>query len=239
MEGDVLSVYVEHRSIVFPGELLAEGRVRVGYNVYREDDKLFSSILGLAEIRGNMVSVIPFKSYYIPKVGDTVIGIILDNSPTLWQVDINSPYTAIMQVMDALPRPIDPAKDDIRKYFRSGDVVLADVISFDKLRSPMISIKGRGLGKLKNGRLIEISPAKVPRLIGKKGSMITMIKKQLKCRIIIGRNGRVWISACALEVMNVVEKIVMLIDGEAQIPGLTERVKKLILAEKENLNLSA
>ncbi|RLE51980.1 MAG: RNA-binding protein, partial [Candidatus Methanomethylicota archaeon] len=178
-----MTVHVDRRKLVLPGELLAEGRFEAGPNTYREGDKIYSAVVGLAEIKNKVVSVIALKGCYMPKVGDVVIGVITDYSPTSWQVDINSPYTATLQVVDALPRPIDPAKENIRKYFDVGDVIVGEVIVFDKTRNPMLTTKGKGYGKLTGGRLLEISPTKVPRLIGRRGSMINMIKKELGCQV--------------------------------------------------------
>lgn len=233
MKGGVrLTIYVERRKIVFPGELLAEGKYASGANTYKEGDKIFSAVIGLAEIQNRVISVIAFKGYYVPKVGDIVIGVITDYSPTSWQVDINSPYTAILQVMDALPKPIDPAKEHVRKYFDIGDVLLGEVIVFDKTRSPMLTTKGKGYGKLRGGHIVEISPTKVPRLIGRRGSMINMLKKELNCQIIVGQNGRIWFSAKSLEDEELFVKVIRKIDLEAPIPGLTQRVRQLIKEEK-------
>ena len=234
-----MSMVGGRRSLVIPGEIIVEGNFRAGLNTYLENGKIYSTVMGLAEIRGRVVSVIPIKSYYIPKVGDIVIGIVTDNSPTYWQVDINSPYMALLQVSDALPRPIDPAKENIRKYFDVGDALLAEIALFDKLRSPLLKANGRGQGKLKGGILVEVSPAKVPRLIGKRGSMINMLKKELGCQIIVGQNGRVWINSVNEKLIDLAVKAVKIVDEEAQTRGLTERVKKFILKGKEKIDLES
>ena len=65
----------ERHRIVVPGELIVEGpKYKAGFGTYKEDDKLFASIIGFSEIRGgNNVFVVPFSGPYIPKVGDVVI----------------------------------------------------------------------------------------------------------------------------------------------------------------------
>ncbi len=230
-----MPIHVSRRAIVLPGELLAEGKYEAGANTYKEDDKIFSAVIGLAEIRNKVVSVIALKGCYVPRVGDVVIGVITDYSPTSWQVDINSPYIATLQVVDALPKPIDPAKENIRKYFDVGDVIVGEVMIFDRTRNPMLTTKGKGYGKLSGGRLIEISPTKIPRLIGRKGSMINMIKKELECQVIVGQNGRIWISASRPEYEDIAVRAIKKIEAEAHFPGLTERVRKMIEEEKNKL----
>lgn len=226
---------VKTRKFVFPGDVIAEGNLKAGAHTYFEEGKIFSSVFGLCEIKNRVVNVIPLHGFYVPRVGDVVIGIVVDNSPTSWQVDINSPYMAILQVSDALSKPVDVAREDIRKYLKVGDILMAEVIAFDKLRNPLISIKGNELGKLENGSLITFSPVKVPRLIGKKGSMINMIKKELNCKIMIGRNGRIWVSSVDPRVVNLVKKVILLVEEESHLPGLTDKVRSLILEEREKI----
>jgi exosome complex component RRP4 len=123
-------------------------------------------------------------------------------------------------------------KDDIRTQFDVGDMLAAEVIAFNRTRDPVLSVKGRGLGKLREGRIIEILPAKVPRLIGRKGSMINLIKTETDTRMIIGQNGWVWVSGKDLESEVLVEKIIRKIEKESHTSGLTDRIKELIINEK-------
>jgi len=125
-------------------------------------------------------------------------------------------------------------KDDIRREFDVGDMLAAEVIAFNRTRDPVLSTKGRGLGKLRGGRIIEILPAKVPRLIGRKGSMINLIKTETNTRMIIGQNGWVWVSGKNVESELLVEKIVRKIEKESHTSGLTDRIKELISSELKN-----
>lgn len=122
-------------------------------------------------------------------------------------------------------------KDDIRQQFDVGDMLAAEVIAFNRTRDPVLSVKGRGLGKLRGGRIIEILPAKVPRLIGRKGSMINLIKNETNTRMIIGQNGWVWVSGKNVESELLVDKIVRKIEKESHTSGLTDRIKELISSE--------
>jgi exosome complex component RRP4 len=75
--------------------------------------------------------------------------------------------------------------------------------------------------------ILDISPSKVPRVIGKNGSMIQMLKNSTGCRIYVGQNGRIWIDG---ELDNIIKavKAVKLIEEEAHSMGLTEKIKKLL-----------
>lgn len=94
-----------------------------------------------------------------------------------------------------------------------------------------MSLRGRGLGKLRGGRILEIIPAKVPRLIGRKGSMINLIKNETDSRLIIGQNGRIWLNGRTLEIELVIEKAIRKIESEAHTSGLTDRIKEFITKE--------
>ncbi|MFQ5976358.1 MAG: KH domain-containing protein, partial [Candidatus Hydrothermarchaeales archaeon] len=76
--------------------------------------------------------------------------------------------------------------------------------------------------------ILEISPAKVPRVIGKKNSMISMIKRETGCQIVVGQNGKVWVDGKE-ESVNIVAETIKKIEKEAHTPGLTNRVKDMII----------
>jgi exosome complex component RRP4 len=94
-----------------------------------------------------------------------------------------------------------------------------------------LTLNDRKLGVLKTGRVIEISHTRVPRLIGKGGSMISMLKRELNCNIFVGQNGRIWINGSA-EDMDLALKIILLIEKEAHTSGLTDRVIDYLKQEK-------
>jgi len=71
---------------------------------------------------------------------------------------------------------------------------------------------------------VEISHSKVPRVIGKGGSMISMIKSYTKTQAFVGQNGRIWIDGDVKDAVHAVRAIHM-IDENAQAAGLTEAVK--------------
>ncbi len=88
-------------------------------------------------------------------------------------------------------------------------------------------MKERGLHKLNGGQIIEIQPIKVPRVIGKKGTMISMIKKYTGCRIIVGQNGRIWIDGNT-DGVEKATRAIRKIEAEAHTKGLTIRIEKLL-----------
>ncbi len=223
-----MTLYFKNRQIVVPGELLAEGGYKPGEGTFREGNCIYSSVVGLVEAKGKVVQVVAFEGAYIPKVGDVVIGKVIDVKMTSWRIDINSPYQATMHPVNIFERHMDPLKEDLRRYFDVGDTLVAKIMAFDRTRAPLLTTKERGLGKLQGGYLVNILPTKIPRLIGRKGSMINMIKKETGCQIVIGQNGVVWVSGKSFEDEERVIKAIRQIEREAHTSGLTDRVRELI-----------
>jgi exosome complex component RRP4 len=233
--GDKMPIYFQSKDIVLPGDLLAEGDYKAGTGTFKEDSKIYSAVIGLFEIRGKILRVISLEGTYIPRPNDVVIGKIVDVSATNWKVEIRAPYLANLPAANYFDKPIDPLKSDIRRYLNVGDIIVAKVVSFNRAQDPLLTTKERGLGKLRGGRIIEMSPTKIPRLIGRKGSMVNMIKEETGCRITVGQNGRVWVSCKTPEYEELIEKVIRKIELEAHTSGLTDRVRELIRKEKERL----
>lgn len=219
---------VKEKEIVIPGEEIAVGiDFLPSINTFREGESIYASKLGIVEIKKHVIKVIPLKGCYMPRKGDTVIGIITGIGFSGWTVDIGTPYEVNLPVGEALKEYVELLKTDLSKYFDIGDVIITTVYNVTKSKIIQLSMKGYGAKKLKGGRIIKISPSKVPRLIGRNGSMINMIKKYTNCEIIVGQNGYVWISGPP-KGQYFVEKAVKMVEKKAHLSGLTDEVKKML-----------
>ena len=158
---------------------------------------------------------------YIPNVGDSVIGIVEDVGPSNWLININSPYPAPLHVNEV---PWRVEFGDTSRYMRIGDSLLVKILMVDETMKVQVTMKEQGLRKLQGGELIEISPHKVPRVIGKSGSMIQMIKGYTNCRVFVGQNGRIWLDG-ETENIGYAYNAIKMIDEAAHSSGLTDRVK--------------
>ena len=110
-------------------------------------------------------------------------------------------------------------------------MIAAQIVHVSGLKIIDLTTKGPGLRKLKGGKIIEVTPSKVPRIIGKEGSMINMIKEKTDCKITVGQNGRIWISGIDLKKEMIATEIIYKINDEAHIEGLTDKIQKLLDAE--------
>jgi len=228
-----LPTYFEKRQLVTPGDLLAEGKYRAGDNTYKDDDKIYAARVGIVSLEDQTVHVVALKAFYIPYVGDTVIGRIVEVGISAWMVDINAPYLAVLRASDALDRPFNPRKDELPAIFDVNDLIIAKLVAYDRTQDPLLTVREPGLGKISRGQIVEVTPTKIPRVIGRKGSMISMIKQETGCQITIGQNGLVLISGKTPEDERLAVMAIRKIEQESHTSGLTDRVTEMIRKEKE------
>ncbi|MCG2828667.1 exosome complex RNA-binding protein Rrp4 [Methanothermobacter sp. K4] len=214
---------VNEKDLVVPGQVLAENDYHPGRGTFKEGKKICSSFVGLVSVRNKKINVIPLQSKYIPKRGDVVIGEITDIRFSMWGLDINSPYSGLLPASEVFGKE----KRELGNVFDIGDVLLLRVVDVDEVKKVKLGLKGRGLGKFRDGILVYITPTKVPRLIGKRGSMINMVKEKTHCDIVVGQNGVVWIKG-EPDMERIAERVILMIDREAHTSGLTDRVRELL-----------
>ncbi|MFN4133424.1 MAG: exosome complex RNA-binding protein Rrp4 [Candidatus Hadarchaeales archaeon] len=224
------------REFVIPGQLLATGNYRAGDGAYREGNEIYSAVVGLAEVGERWVRVIPLEGPYIPRMGDRVLGVVVDLHQYGWGVDINSPYQGNLFASDFLGRRFDPSQEDISKYLTVGDIVAAEIADVDERFHVLLKTGGIGLGKMKGGKLLEISPAKIPRVLGKKGSMLEVLQKIGGCRLFVGQNGRIMVWGKNEKMVDAVVEALFTIEREAHISGLTDRIRLMLEKKKSEVS---
>ena len=220
---------VGDKTIVTPGEELAEGMDFLpAEGTFRNKDKIISSGLGLVNINGRVIKTIPVAGRYAPKKGDTIIAKVTNILMSGWILDIGSAYSAVLSVKEA--KDFIRRDEDLTRYYNIGDYIITDIVMVTSQRLVDASMKGPGMRKLIGGRIINVNCHKVPRIIGKKGSMVSMIKNATESNITVGQNGLVWINGSP-ENEIIVVKTIRKIEQEAHISGLTDRIKTFL--EKE------
>jgi exosome complex component RRP4 len=142
-----------------------------------------------------------------------------------WFVDINSPYSAFLPVSEAVDEFVDMQRTELTRYFDVGDVVLCSLSRVTKNKSVQASMRDYESRKLRNGVLLKVTPTKIPRIIGKEGSMIMMVKNKTGCEIVTGQNGLVWIMG---ENKSKAIEAIMMIEKESHAVGLTEKIEKML-----------
>ena len=173
---------------VLPGDVIVTGDYRPEQNVVLDGNRLMSTAVGFSEIKDNSVTVAPLTGLYTPKTDDLVIGKIVSHNALSWEVDINSYYSGILTASDIFGKDYSPSRDDLSLKLNTCDIILARIVNVGS-RDPLITVIGENLGKIDSGELVKMSPAKIPRLTGKHGSMIQTIEASTNATITIGQNG--------------------------------------------------
>jgi exosome complex component RRP4 len=79
---------------------------------------------------------------------------------------------------------------------------------------------------------MRITPTKIPRVIGRKGSMISMIKQETNCQIILGLNGVILVTGKNVADEDLAMRSIKKIEEESHTTGLTDRITQLLKEEK-------
>lgn len=213
---------------VIPGDVVTTGPFRPEQNVILEGKKIVSTAVGISEIFDDAVRVIPLTGKYIPKINDLVIGKVTSHNSLSWELSINSCYVGFLLAQDVFGRNFSAHTDDLTSKLKSGDLVAVRIANFDRTRDPLVTISDRDLGKIDAGELVEISPSKIPRLIGKRGSMIQAIEAATGAVIIIGQNGWVVVACDDSEGLLKAKNAIQMVNEKAHIANLTDQVKNML-----------
>lgn len=210
--------------LVVPGQEIGDSSLRPGMGTYTSDGKIFAAQLGIINVRSGYINVQPFAGKYMPRPGDSVIGIIQDIGPNSWFVDINCPYNSLLHGNETQWKV---EYGTTGQYLNVGDVVLAKINQVDEIKRVNLTMKEHGLRKFSSGQVMIIDHTKVPRIIGKGGSMIAILKENTGCKIFIGQNGVIWIDG-ELEGIAKASQAIEIIDNNSQMQGLTDRIREFL-----------
>ncbi len=218
------------REIVIPGETIISGQDYLpGEWTKKEGNNIIALRFGLADKSGRLVKIIPLSGTYMPRKGNVVIGKVLDITFNGWIMDVDAPYQSFLSIMEC-SRFVN--KNDLSECYNIGDMLVCKVLSV-KRKGIDLTAKGRNLGKLEDGRIIRINSNKVPRVIGKEGSMINLIKNESNCEITVGQNGIIWIKGNKVEDELFAEKAIRFVTEKSFMEGLTEKTKEWFEKEKK------
>jgi len=219
---------LQDRQIVLPGQLLGE-RIRCEGPCLREREGTFSTVRGLARVDKNSVLVIPQAGPYLPKAGDIIIGVVDADMGGVYSVDVKGPYRCILKQLRERggrggrggrdgPRDRGRRQDDEEfGTYVPGDVISAKVAYVDEVKEAKLM----GPRKLEGGYVMQVKPMKVPRIIGKQKSMITLIREYSGSNISVGQNGLIWIAGGN---MALAQESIRMVESQAHTAGLTDRM---------------
>lgn len=218
------------RTVVIPGEIIAEGDdYFAGEGTEKIGPKVYARRYGLREESNNLIKVIPLSGTYIPRRGNIVLGKVVNMTFNGWVIDIGGADRAFLSIME-VPKYVN--KDHLEEVLDMGDLVMAKIWAVNR-RGIDLSLKSRGLGRVDEGIVFKVNPHKVPRIIGKEGSMIKIIKDETNTHISVGQNGYVWIKGASVSEELFAKKAIMYVAERSYMSGLTDEVMKWFSEQKE------
>ena len=222
-----MGLRTQERSIVTPGEIIAEGMDYLpGDGTMRRGEDIIATMLGLMSLKGRLVKITPVAGGYLPAKNDMIIGKVVDIIMSGWRVEINSAYSALLPLRDASSNFI-PRGADLTQFYTFDDFIACRISNVTSQNLVDLTMRGPGLKKLVGGRIIEVSPVKVPRIIGKNGSMVSMLKRSSECQVIVGQNGLIWVEGDPEKEIVVIQAMRMIAD-RAHTSGLTDQVQAFL-----------
>ena len=134
----------------------------------------------------------------------------------------------VLYIFESLAYDVSISSRGIRFDLDYNDIITAKISHVDEVKNITID----DVRRLRKGIVIKVPPVKVPRILGRNNSMISLIKDKTGCDIVVGNNGLVWISFHG-NVELAVESIGKVVK-EAHIPGLTNRMEQYLNKKKVN-----
>ncbi|MCX6801264.1 MAG: hypothetical protein NTZ73_03690 [Candidatus Diapherotrites archaeon] len=202
------------KEVVVPGQIVSEDRKKLGSNVYVANGRIYSKVLGITDTEGEYANVVPLNGLYMPVQDDAVIGIVSRVVFAGFGIDMNSFATSFIP------------KSAMREELRVGDVISAKVSYVNELREADLDFAR----KMQGGEIIEVTPVRVPRLIGKNASMLELLKSGTGANIIIGKNGRVWARDGDIGLL---KELVSFIEANSYKSHLTSTIEEMLKKKKK------
>jgi exosome complex component RRP4 len=199
------------KSMLIPGEEICDHPERIAGS-YIEHGRTYSSTISLLKNR----HIIPLEGAWIPRIDDTVVGIVMDSRNHVYTIDLSHFGRGLLIEGKYERRPLE-----------SGNIIETKVKDVENRKTVILEFPKN----LSGGVVVSVKPAKIPRIIGKEDTMINQICDMTKTRVIAGFNGFVWVKGTHIREALLA---ISMIESEAHREGLTEKVR--IMLEKEIKN---
>lgn len=192
-----------------PGEKISEYAMPSESTIV-ENKKTYASVVGFMDETNKFI---PISGVYRPKIGDSVLGVIIYARSNGYKCDINYPFEAFLSARDT------------RTRFKIGEIFFGKIKYVDEVGNVDITNAHR----LAPGKLISFPAVKIPRLIGKKNTMLSTIMRGTGTEIEVGNNGYVWLKGGNIPLAL---KAIDVIDTQSHISGLTQQITDFLKQDR-------
>ncbi|KNC52901.1 exosome component 2 [Thecamonas trahens ATCC 50062] len=181
--------------VVVPGEVILphDGFLR-GHGTYPKDGMLCATVAGMVTQVNKLISVVPLKSRFVARIGDVVVGRIVEVAHKRWKVDVQSQQDAVLMLSSInIPGSTQrrrSAADELlmRSFFAEGDLISAEVQSLYADGGCSLATRSSKYGKLVDGLLVAVNPSLMKRTASHFHSFPCGIDA------IFGFNGYIWLT---------------------------------------------
>ncbi|XP_019239709.1 PREDICTED: putative exosome complex component rrp40 isoform X1 [Nicotiana attenuata] len=188
---------------VVPGDVildlskLTDQTIKLGGGLQQDHDAITVVKAGILRFsKPNKYWIESSQKRYIPTVGDTVLGIVVDTRADNFFVDIKGPMVAFLPVLAFE----GGTRRNIPK-FEAGTLIYARVVKANTGMNPELSCmdasgKAAEFGLIKDGYMFESSTGLSRMLLSSPTCpVLEGLGKKLAFEIAVGLNGRVWVNA--------------------------------------------
>ncbi|KAK1281013.1 hypothetical protein QJS04_geneDACA002840 [Acorus gramineus] len=189
--------------LVVPGDVILDleklesETIKLGDGLRQDCDVITVTKAGrLRFLKPNKYWVESSHKRYVPCVGDTVLGIVVDSKADNFLVNIKAPVLALLPVLAFE----GGTRRNIPKY-EMGTLLYLRVVKANNNMNPELSCmdasgKAAEFGPLKDGCMFETSTGLARMLLSSPTCpVLEALGKKLSFEIAIGLNGRVWVNA--------------------------------------------
>lgn len=188
-----------HVAITSPGAIIPteDHSVRARGTLLSASDSgnvLTATRAGVISRINKLVMVMPLRARYVPETGDVVVGRVVEIASKRYKIDVNSTrHSFLLLTAINLPGGVQRRRNqqdelNMRKYFKEGDLVSAEVQEQRNDGSVALHTRSMRYGKLSGGQLVVVQ-----------SELVKRAKKhfhELTCGVhtILGNNGYIFVS---------------------------------------------
>lgn len=218
--------------------------LRLGSGLAQVGERVVATKAGLLCHKApNRFYVASSQRRYVPAVGDTVVGVVVDRTTDFYRVRLHATGVAQLPILS-----FDGATKRNKPNLAVGAAVFARVAVCNKHLDPELSCHAAGAGpkkdwmtgqsvygELKGGTLIHVSTGLARRLLDPECAILTAMGAGVPFEIAVGVNGMVWVQAASVKhtvaICAAVEKAEFLTDDQAR--QLVDRVLRTVVSGEQ------
>lgn len=206
---DVVGTSFKSR-VVLPGDDLTDDiepiatKIRTGHGIEPDSGSVVATKCGRLRFRmPNRFWVANSQRRYIPRVGDSVIGVVIESHAEEYRVNVGAYSGAVLPTL-----AFDGASRRNRPMLRVGDVVHARVVLAIKDIDPTLTccakenqtkkdwVTGESVyGELKDGTIFRCSLSLATKLRDPNCVVLNELGSSIPFEIVVGSNGMVWVDS--------------------------------------------